>query len=287
MQRGEGYYWYQSPIECQSLLIECFSEITGDMASVDAMKLWLLKQKQTQSWSTTTATADACYALLLSGTKWLEHEPKVNIQLGDQFINSDQVKKEAGSGYFKVRYDASEVKPQMGNIHISVTGNEHSTSWGGVYWQYFEDMDKITSATTPLVLKKELLKETYGSNGPELEKITKKNPLHIGDKVRVRIELTADRNMEYVHLKDMRASCFEPVDVISSYQYEFGLGFYQSTKDVATNFFFNYIPKGKYVFEYTVFVTTSGDFSNGISSIQCMYAPEFTSHSEGLSVHVE
>ncbi len=287
MQRGDGFYWYQAPIEAQSLLIECFSEITGDVASVDAMKLWLLKQKQTQSWPTTTATADACYALLLSGTKWLEHEPQVNIQLGDQVINSDQLKKEAGTGYFKVRYDAQQVQPQMGNIHISVTGNDRGTSWGGVYWQYFEDMDKITSAATPLVLKKELLKETSSSKGPVLEKITKKNPLHVGDKVRVRIELTADRNMEYVHLKDMRAACFEPVDVISSFQYRFGLGFYQSTKDVATNFFFNYLSKGKYVFEYTVFVTTSGDFSNGISTIQCMYAPEFSSHSEGISVHVE
>ena len=93
--------------------------------------------------------------------------------------------------------------------------------------------------------------------------------------------------MEYVHLKDMRAACFEPTNVISSYKYQGGLGYYESTKDVSTNFFFGRLPKGKYVFEYPMFVTNKGDFSNGIATIQCMYAPEFSSHSEGVRVKVK
>src|SRR5690606_16498505 len=122
--------------------------------------------------------------------------------------------------------------------------------------------------------------------GPVLEEISTDNPLRVGDKVTVRIELRVDRDMEYVHLKDMRAACFEPINVLSGYRYQGGLGYYESTRDVATNFFFDYLRKGTYVFEYPVFVAQAGDFSNGISTIQSMYAPEFSSHSEGTRVLV-
>ena len=111
--------------------------------------------------------------------------------------------------------------------------------------------------------------------------------LKVGDKVKVRIELRVDRAMEYVHMKDMRASALEPVNVISAYKWQGGLGYYESTKDASTNFFFNYLPKGTYVFEYPLFVTHTGSFSNGITTIQCMYAPEFSSHSEGVKINVD
>jgi len=125
------------------------------------------------------------------------------------------------------------------------------------------------------------------NQGEQLKPISDKNVLHVGDKIRVRIELRTDRNLEYVHMKDMRASGFEPINVLSSYKYRDGLGYYEATKDAATNFFFDYIPKGTYVFEYDLRVQHKGDFSNGITTIQCMYAPEFTSHSEGIRVVVE
>lgn len=287
MQPGTSYWWYEAPIEAQSLLIECFDEVAKDVASVDAMRVWLLKQKQTQNWHTTKATADACYALLLSGTQWLSNEPQVTIQLGSETIRSSERKTEAGTGYFKVRYDAAQVKPEMGNVKVTVEGNDRSTSWGAIYWQYFENLDKITGAATPLVVKKQLFIERKGDRGPVLEPITEKNVLKVGDKVKVRLEIIADRDMEYVHLKDMRGSCFEPVNVISSYHWQGGLGYYESTKDVSSNFFIDYLRKGRYVFEYSVFVTHKGDFSNGIATIQCMYAPEFSSHSEGMRVQVK
>ena len=122
--------------------------------------------------------------------------------------------------------------------------------------------------------------------GEKLEKVSDNN-LQVGDRVRVRIEIEVDRKMEFVHLKDMRASTFEPVQVISSYQYQDGLGYYQSTKDASTNFFFDHLPKGVYVFEYDLIATIKGDFSNGISTMQCMYAPEFSSHSEGIRIKVK
>ena len=162
-----------------------------------------------------------------------------------------------------------------------------STSWGSVYWQYFEDLDKITSAETPLKLVKKLFVEKNTDKGPVLDAIADGAELKVGDKVKVRIELRVDRDMEYVHMKDMRAACMEPVNVISGYKYQGGLGYYESTKDASTNFFFSWLNKGTYVFEYPLFVTHEGDFSNGITTIQCMYAPEFTSHSEGVRVTVK
>ena len=111
--------------------------------------------------------------------------------------------------------------------------------------------------------------------------------LNPGDKVKVRIEIRVDRGMEYVHMKDGRASGFEPINVLSGYKWTSGLGYYESTRDASTNFFFSYLPKGTHVFEYPLRVVHAGDFSNGITTIQCMYAPEFTSHSEGLRVEVQ
>ncbi|MFT4061016.1 MAG: alpha-2-macroglobulin family protein [Edaphocola sp.] len=284
-----GYWWHEAPIEAQSLLIEAFGEVSKDTKAVDDMKVWLLKQKQTQNWATTKATADAIYALLLQGSDWLGSEPAVTIQVGNKTIKSTEIKTEAGTGYFKEVVPGPEVKPEMGHVKVQVEKAANTgTAWGAVYWQYFENMDKITAATAaPLSIEKQLYIERNSATGPVLTEIKETNALHIGDKVKVRIILHADRDMEYVHLKDMRAACFEPVNVLSQYRYQGGLGYYESTKDVSTNFFFDYLRKGTYVFEYPVFVTAKGKFSNGISTIQCMYAPEFGSHSAGLSVKVE
>ncbi len=286
MAHGNGYWWYQAPIEAQSLLIEAFNEIAKDETTVDKMKIWLLKNKQTQNWESTKATADACYALLLAGSDWLTNTPNVSIQLGDKTISSDHQKTEAGSGYFKKRFEGKEVTENMGNIQLTVQDNPSATSWGAVYWQYFEDLDKITSAKTPLEIRKQLFIEKNTPRGHELQEIKDGNNIKIGDKIKMRIEILVDRDMEYVHLKDMRAAGFEPVNVLSGYHWQGGLGYYESTKDVSTNFFFDRLRKGKYVFEYPVFAQQAGDFSNGIATIQCMYAPEFSSHSNGIRVQV-
>ncbi len=284
---GGGYYWHQAPIESQSVLIEAFSEILKDNSAVDDMKTWLLKNKQTNNWKTTRSTADACYALLLQGSDWTVKEPIIKIDLGDKFILSTQQGPEAGTGYFRTRMNAEEIKPSMGNIKVSVSNNNPSaSSWGGVYWQYFEDLDKITDAATPLQLSKKLFIEKNTDRGPVLQPLDNNNALQVGDKVKVRIELRVDRDMEYVHMKDMRASCMEPVNVLSGYKWQGGLGYYETTKDASTNFFFDQLRKGTYVFEYSLFVSHTGTFSNGITTIQCIYAPEFTSHSEGVKVNV-
>ena len=290
LARG-GYYWHQAPIESQAMMIEAFTDIDKNTATVNDLKTWLLKQKQTQQWPTTKATAEACYALLLNGSNWLAEEKAVTIQLGNTVIKSTDEKSEAGTGYFKKRIEGDKVQQGMGNITVSISSPTNqpvsqSTSWGGVYWQYFEDLDKITASETPLKLVKQLFIERNSDKGPVLEPVKDGAALKVGDKIKVRIEIRADRDMEYVHMRDMRAACMEPTNVISQYKWQGGLGYYESTKDASTNFFFGWLPKGTYVFEYPMFVTLNGNFSNGITTIQCMYAPEFTSHSEGVRVSV-
>jgi len=287
---NRGWFWYQAPVESQALIIEAFTDISKNQQVIDDLKTWLLKQKQTQNWGTTKATAEACYVLLLNGANWLQEDKKVVIHLGNTAItNADTA--EAGTGYFKQRIEGKAVTPAMGNIKVEVqssipaTGNS-SSSWGSVYWQYFEDLDKITVAATPLKLARQLFVERATDKGPVLDAVKDGALLKVSDKVIVRIELRVDRDMEYVHMKDMRAACMEPLNVISAYKYQDGLGYYESTKDASTHFFFNWLKRGTYVFEYPLFVTHDGDFSHGITTIQCMYAPEFMSHSEGVRVLV-
>jgi uncharacterized protein YfaS (alpha-2-macroglobulin family) len=287
-ENSNSWYWYQAPIETQALLIEAFSEIANNTQTIDDLKIWLLKNKQTNRWKTTKATTEAVYALLLQGSDWLSVTDMVDVAIGDQPISPtklENVKVEAGTGYYKTSWNPSEIKPQMADVKISKKGK--GIAWGSLYWQYFEDLDKITSAETPLQLKKKLFLKRYTDTGEELSEITDTSTLKIGDLIRVRIELRVDRAMEFVHMKDMRASGLEPINVLSQYKWQDGLGYYESTKDASTNFFFDLLPKGVYVFEYDLRVNNAGDFSNGITTIQSMYAPEFSSHSKGVRITVK
>ncbi len=286
---GGGYYWYQAPVETQALLIEAFADILNDNASVDNLKTWLLKQKQTTNWKTTVATAEACYALLLQGAQWLTAEPKIAISLGGTPLQVNVA--EAGTGYIKTRIDGDRVKPTQGNIEVTVSEAANANgsgmpTWGAVYWQYFEDIDKVTTAATPLRLERKLFVENNTDKGKVLTPVADNATLKVGDKIVVRIELRSDRNMEYVHMKDLRAANMEPTNVLSQYKWQAGLGYYESTKDASTNFFISYLPRGTYVFEYSLFITHTGNYSAGLSTIQCMYAPEFNAHSEGVRIKV-
>ncbi len=285
-ENGNSWLWYQAPIETQSLLIEVFSEITPSaIETIDKLKIWLLKHKQTNQWKTTKATSEAVYALLLQGSEWLSVSDAVDVLVGGEKIEASKLenaKTEAGTGYYKTAWNGTEVAPKMAEVQVSKKGK--GIAWGALYWQYFEDLDKITSAETPLKLKKKLFLKKNTDTGEEISAITANTNLKVGDLVRVRIELSVDRPMEFVHMKDMRAAGFEPINIISRYKWQDGLGYYESTKDASTNFFFDYLPKGTYVFEYDLRINNAGNFSNGITSIQSMYAPEFSSHSEGVRV---
>jgi len=282
-----GWSWHQAPIEQQALMIEAFDEIEKDQDMVDALKTRLLKQKQTQDWKTTKATVEAIYALLLRGTDWIADTKQVELNIGGKDIDIARdwdLKAEAGTGYVKNSWKGEDITAGLGDV--TVMNPNASVTWGALYWQYFEDLDKIEHAETPLKLEKKLFKEIMTETGEKIIPITEEK-LTPGDKVIVRIELRVDRQMDYVHMKDMRSSGFEPVNVLSQYKYQDGLGYYESTRDASTDFFFDRLTPGTYVFEYPLKVYHKGNFSNGITTIQCMYAPEFTSHSGGVRVIVE
>ncbi len=288
IENKSGWNWYEAPIETQALLIEAFSEIKNDNKSVDLMKVWLLKQKQTKNWPTTKSTTEAIYALLLQGSDWTSIKDDTKIKIGNQKIITSKLKeseKEAETGYIKMNWKSNEISKEMATI--SVENNSKVPAFGGVYWQYFEDLDKINSNNKNILsVSKELFLKKNTTDGMKLEKITSKKPLLIGDLVTVRLTIETKEDMEYVHLKDMRAACFDPISVLSQYKWQAGLGFYQSTKDVATHFFFDNINKGTYVIEYDIRVNNKGEFSNGITTIESMYAPEFSSHTKGIRVKV-
>ncbi|MEC5165114.1 uncharacterized protein YfaS (alpha-2-macroglobulin family) [Flavobacterium sp. PL11] len=284
-----GWYWYQAPIETQALLIEAFTEVGNDSQSVDAMKVWLLKNKQAKNWPTTKSTTEAVYALLMEGSDWLSIKDNTIIKIGDNKILTKKLtanEKEAETGYVKMNWKAKEINTEM--AAITIDNRSKVPGYGGVYWQYFDDLDKIKSnSDTSLSVSKELYLKKFTDKGTVLQKITTNNALTIGDLVTVRLIINTKEDMEFVHLKDMRASCFEPIDVLSAYQYTDNLGFYKSTKDAATHFFFDKINKGTYVLEYDIQVNNSGNFSNGITTIQSLYAPEFASHTKGIKISVK
>lgn len=281
-----GYYWYNNGVETQSLLIELFEEM-GEKSDVNEMKVWLLKQKQTSNWKTTKATAEAVYALLLDGTTILTETDYPKISIGNKQIDLAKEKTEDGTGYFKQTWKKNEISGTWSDV--SVQKADSTVAWGGVYWQYFEDIDNIKGfEDTPLKIRKSLFVNRVEKGKEVIVPISQKNAkLHVGDKVTVRIEIEVDRNMEYIHLKDMRAAAFEPTEKLSGYRFKHALGYYQAIKDASMNFFIDYLPKGTYVFEYEVLATQKGTFSNGITTIQSMYAPEYTSHSNGIRVTVE
>lgn len=281
-----AWWWYRAPIETQALMIEVFDEIVGDPVAVDDCRTWLLKQKQTQNWKTTKATADAVYALLLRGGDLLASRQLAEVSLGGARIvpvrpSESTPATEPGTGFYERRFGPGEIRSAMGDV--TVTKADKGVAWGGLHWQYFEDMSKITPHEgTPLKLRKALFTKRNTPQGPTLRPV--QGPVSVGDELVVRIELRVDRDMEYVHLKDHRGSGTEPTNVLSGYRFQDGLAYYESTRDAASHFFIDYLPKGNYVFEYSTRVQLRGLYHTGAASIQCMYAPEFNSHSESIPV---
>ncbi len=279
---NNGFEWWSFPTETHALMIEAFQEVGHDDASVNALKQYLLKLKQTTDWKTTKATSEACYALLLTGEDWLEPRADPVITVGGERVVAD--KQEAGTGYFTRTWTGSEVKSPMGEVKVTTASD--GVQWGALHWQYLERMDKVTPHESPFSITKQVMLHAQTEAGAQLITLDKARTLKAGDKLTIRIELRTDRYVDYVHMKDLRAAGLEPVEAISGYKWQDGLGYYQSIRDAGMHFFFDRIEPGTYVFEYDLRVTHAGDFSNGITTAMCMYAPEFSSHSDGVRVRV-
>ncbi|MEP0265003.1 alpha-2-macroglobulin family protein [Dokdonia sp.] len=283
-----GWFWHEAPIETQALLIEAFHEVLDDQETVEELKIWLLQQKRAGDWKTTKATAAAVYALLMTGNSFvtLDDTTQIEMQTPENQKQMDQAPREDGTGYVKAVWNGDEVTTSLGKTMIKNKGT--SVGYGGMYWQYFEDLDKIEEIEgTVLNLSKSLFLVNKNDATLPLEQISDTTTLALGQTVKVRLTIKVKSNMEFVHLKDMRASGLEPIDVLSQHKYQDGVSYYQSTRDTATHFFFDNLPMGTYVLEYDVRVNNKGQFSNGISTIQSMYAPEFSNHTSGMKIIIE
>ncbi len=282
-QNLNDWGWYSSKTVNHAGALEAFNKLTPNDANfIEEMKIWLITQKEVSSWDTSRSTAEVIYTILNSGKSWTSTESdKATIIWGGKELTNPDTK---ATGYVKSAVNSDKIDKNLATVTITKPGA--GIVQGGLFWQYYEDLDKIKSSESYISITKELYKKVKTVNGEELQKITGNSPLKIGDKVTVRMILNTDRNMEFIHLKDMRAAGFEPLDVISGYQWKNNLGYYQSTKDASTNFYIEYMPKGKYVFEYDLVCNASGTFSNGISTLQNYYAPQMNAHTKGTKVMI-
>jgi hypothetical protein len=181
-------------------------------------------------------------------------------------------------------WEHPQIRPEMGTV--TITAENDRVAWGALHWQYFEQLDKIETHESPFNIRKEVMLRRQTDEGSRSITLAHAETLRPGDRLTVRIELRTDRYVDHVHLKDMRAAGLEPVETLSGMFWQGGLGYYRSIRDASVNFFFDRIPPGTHVFEYDLNVAHAGDFSNGITTAMCMYAPEFSSHSAGMRIAV-
>ena len=267
------YSWFSYKIPTEVAAMEAIQRITKDTKAIDEMKRWLLKQKQTQTWETPIATADAVYVLMATGTSdLLANTGGVEITLGKEVIRTPA---DDAIGYIKktVIGDVMNIKK------IRVDKEGAGMGWGAVYAQYLESMDQISGQGNGLSVSRQLYKGD--------EALNESAPLKVGDKITVRLTVKADRDMDFVQIKDDRAACMEPLQAVSGFRWSNGLGYYQATKDASTQFFIDQMRKGTYVIEYQVYVNRTGEYQAGIATVQSAYAPEFGGHTGGYRVMVE
>jgi len=280
-----GRFWYHHPIETQAKIIEAFAAVNPKDDDIDKLKNWLLQHKRKNSWATTKSTTMAVNAFLSHGKNWLQESNQPNIKMNNEPIPLDSIFSNRNNlGYLKKTWNDKNELQKIANFTIK--NNNNTPAYGGIYHQYFEDLDKIErSKGEEIIINKTLFLKENTSAGPQLKSLPE--VLKVGELVTVRVTIKVKSDFEFVHLKDMRASGLEPTSVLSRHHHKDGLNYYQSIKDAATHFFFDYLPKGTYVFEYDLRVNNAGDFSNGITQMESMYAPEFSSFSKGIRIKIE
>ena len=282
-----GMYWpkkyfsFESHIATHANIMAAFAEIDQDNEMIDQLRVWLLTQKQTNSWENSASTADAIYALLMRGSDWFAEGKEVTLRFGNTPISTEGGV--AGTGFIQRRWNADEVTQEMQQLTVNNPTNH--LVWGGLFRQYFVPIDKVKSDEAGFTIKRELFVETVTDKGKLLVPV-EKQALKVGDKLTVKITFTSQQDMSFVFVKDLRAAGFEPIEQISRYEYNDRMSYYQSNTDTDMEFFIERLPKGTHQLEYSMFVTKEGYLNNGYALIQCQYAPEFSAYSDGMRIKV-
>ncbi|MFQ7083658.1 alpha-2-macroglobulin family protein [Bacteroides intestinalis] len=282
------FRWGMQPIPVHVEVIEALRLAGGNDALVEEMKLWLLKQKQTTSWNSPVATADAVYALLCQGSDLLATRGDVRIVLGNKVLETYSPAKTTVPGLGYIKESFAQGSPELRAKSITVEKRDAGIAWGAVYAQYLSPISDVKQQGGELAVEKKLYVErTLATGKKELQPVTATTQLAVGDKVVSRLTIRLDRAMDFVQLKDQRGACFEPVNSLSGYRWNGGIGYYVEIEDASTNFFFDSLSKGVYVLEYSYRVARSGQYEAGLATIQCAYAPEYAAHSASMKVEVE
>ena len=266
--RKAYYSWRDYKIPTEVAAIEALKAIEpNDLQTVEEMQRWLLQSKRTQAWDTPLNSVDAVYAFLNGRTEMLQTKEPCVISLNGKPM--DMPKATAGLGYVKTSASGNNLKT------LSVRKTSDGTSWGAVYAQFMQPVTEIQSAAAGITVKRELLAaDTQKPIGKALS---------VGDKIKIRITITAERDYDFVQLIDKRAACMEPVQQLSGYHW----GYYCSPKDYTTNYYFDRLSKGKHVVETEYYVDRQGTYATGTCTVQCAYAPEYTAREAAHTIVVE
>ncbi|MBQ6746865.1 MAG: alpha-2-macroglobulin [Bacteroidaceae bacterium] len=280
------YTWAMIPVPQHVATMEALQYVGGNDELIEEMKMWLLKQKQTRGWNSSVCTVDAIYALLCRGANLLENKGDVRITFADKVMETISPTKSdtPDLGYIKEVFDD---KQTVEAPVIKVEKRDEGIAWGAAYAQYFTPMTDIQQQGKELNLERRFYVERIDAQGKKtLEQIGDKAQLKVGDVVVSRMTITLDRAMDFVQLKDRPAACFEPVAQLSGYRWN-GVGYYMEVEDAATNYFFDRLGKGMHVLEVRYRVQRTGTYQVGASTVQSAYAPEFASHSNGITIKIE
>lgn len=278
------YMWSNRQLPAHVYVMEAFQMVSHDTSIVEEMKIWLLKQKQTQAWSNSVSTADALFGLLMQGNNLLADEGNVRIVISNQTINTQNAGATAGLGYIKESF----TQPSVLNAKKAVvTKTGDGIAWGAVYAQFTEPLDAVSQQGDGMSVTKQLYVERIIDNKRQLEPITATTSLAVGDRIVTRLNIKVMRAAQFVQLTDQRAACFEPIDSSSGYRATAGIGYYVDVKDASTNFFFDGLGVGEYQLEFTNYVSRVGTYQTGIATIQGAYAPELSAHSASLKLVVK
>jgi len=282
-----GWFWYQRPIETQALLIQAFAEITpSDTNAIGQMQQWLLKQKQTTHWGNDEATTKAIAALMVTPSGTAVSTDNTNTTSILVFGDSISAEATVQEGYRAQRWTDGALDTLRSNASSDIVFRKSTKgiAWGTVYYQFADDMDKIPSSEMGIKISRSYhLSGTSATEGTALPAETFK----VGDRVRVRIEISCDRAMEYLELVDGRPSCTEPLSTRAGWRWTNGLSYYITVNNTDTRCYIEHIDKGNYVFEYEVYITNPGSFLCGPVTMQCMYAPEFRAVAPAQRLTVE
>lgn len=284
--------WYAMPIQHQSMMIDCFSEINAALPNqpykqfISGMLTWLIVNKEANHWGNSMSTTEAVYSIVANAGEWFSNKRAVQIKLGNTTIGTATEKTMEGSGYFKKRFESNKVNATMGNITVTTATQNmvsNQPSYGSIYWQYLANMDEITASTGSIEINKTI--RVFRNNQWNL--LNENEPVKVGDLLKVTLSIKTDREMDYVHVKDLRPAATEPTEVLSGYLWNSKYIYYQSTKDVSTNYYFHSLPRGTHQLDYTIRATHTGLYTAGLASIQSMYAPALKAHSNTLKIRIE